>query len=452
MKKGRIIAVLLALICLWLPILTESAVFGAQAGVKISGNETIRAGETLTVTISISGDELVAFLGTITYDAGKLEFLEEESLISGWGSDTNANAGKINLILMNENLDAPISGTDKRALRLRFRVKSSLSTGTSVKVELSEVTLTSMEEEFTLSGASYKNTVSRPLSSNANLSALTMEGAVLSPEFDPSVTEYDAGVIPFSIADAVIGYEREQEGAKVTIEGGENLIVGENVVWVHVEAEDGTKKVYRITFEREQDPNYVPSSDASLVDITLSTGTLSPEFLPETVEYLVTVAFEITQITAQGIPGHELAQGCEAVTIDLTVGVNTLTLVNRAEDGSEARYIVHVIRMPLYTGHLPEVTPGTEPPPETDPPVTEPPQTDPPATEPPETTPPETSSAPTEEPTTDAPETQKEPKPSPLADTTVLLMLSLSGAVMLGLGLIIGALMAKPKKKHYRTK
>ena len=96
------------------------------------------------------------------------------------------------------------------------------------------------------------------------------------------------------------------------------------------------------------------STDPALTGITVSSGTLTPAFAPATTSYTVSVSNATTQVTiaatkkrsmseftftpatdADGnTPGHQVA---------LSLGANTVTIVNTAHDGATTRTYTLVI-------------------------------------------------------------------------------------------------------------
>ncbi len=447
--RGFGFALILTLLLSLLPFSS----LAVEDGVRIEGPSTVRAGDRITLTVRLKGENLFIFLCDLTYDPGKLSFSHANSLLDSWEVTVNDDEnGHLTVLLSNENQDRPLTG-EKQAVSFVFRVKESLSVGTSLRVTFDQMSASDGEEDTVYDDLSYQTDVARPRSSNADLSSLYADATTLTPEFDKDITEYTAATVPFDMLTLPLHFETADENARVTVSGN-TLIVGENLVTLTVTAEDGSEKVYRIHVEREQDPNYVPSGDSFLVDITLSAGSLSPVFVPDNTDYLVTVSFETTVLTATGIPRHPLAIGCESETVTLAPGENTLTLICRAEDGSATAYTIHIIRMPSYEGYLPQVTPGTAPPPETEPPASTPPE----SAEPGETgkdeseAPPKDTAPHDTDPSEGTTPGDALPLPSPFADQTVLIYLALTGMVALGLGLIIGALLARPKKYKYKKR
>jgi formylglycine-generating enzyme required for sulfatase activity len=80
------------------------------------------------------------------------------------------------------------------------------------------------------------------------------------------------------------------------------------------------------------------SSDATLKSLTVSGGTLSPAFAPETTAYALTVETGVTSVTVTGVANHEGAAVTGGGEKTLVAGKNTVTLVVTAEDGNAGVY------------------------------------------------------------------------------------------------------------------
>jgi hypothetical protein len=152
---------------------------------------------------------------------------------------------------------------------------------------------------------------------------------------------------------------------------GHDLGVGGNTVSITVTAENGATKTYKISVTRKQDPNYVASSNAALSEISISNGTLSPTFSSEVDDYIVYLPYEYVGKTfsASGSADDSKAVGVTNGSIKaLLEGVNSASVVCKAEDGTEKEYKVTVVVMPEYNGAVPyiegveveEVEPETE--------------------------------------------------------------------------------------------
>ena len=104
------------------------------------------------------------------------------------------------------------------------------------------------------------------------------------------------------------------------------------------------------------DGTAVLSADANLSSLTISVGTLSPEFDAATLGYTINVANDVTSTTVTPdtnndgagvtVDGTAVASGEASQAITLTVGANDIAIVVTAADTTEQTYTVTVLRAP----------------------------------------------------------------------------------------------------------
>jgi YD repeat-containing protein/predicted outer membrane repeat protein len=182
----------------------------------------------------------------------------------------------------------------------------------------------------------YKVTVVRAASSDASLRNLTVSSGTLS--FDAETTSYTVNV-GNDVTNITLTATKNHEAASVGGDGLKTLNVGDNTFDIVVTAEDGTTTTtYKVTIVR------AASSDASLRNLTVSSGTLS--FDAETTSYTVNVANNVTSIDVTGTANHDGATVEGNVTNKtLDVGDNPVSITVTAEDGVTTRtYTVTVHR------------------------------------------------------------------------------------------------------------
>ena len=320
------------------------------AGASLSGSSSLRAGNSVTLTFSVNGKGIVALQGALSYDSDKLEFIGMDQLIGGsWGVEMSGST----VMADDAKLAKPINSSTS-IFSVTFRVKSGVSAGSKVSASISGISASDGESDFSLGSASWSANILAPLSGNAKLASLRCSNAALSPEFSSGTTYYTAAV-PYEVTSLSLDYDTADSGADVYVSGND-LSVGSNTVTVSVEAEDGTMKYYTIEVTRQQDPNYKAGTDAALDKLKVSSGRLSPAFSPDVTDYVVYVPFEVTEFTVSGEAHDSKAMGVTEHTATLTEGSNELSVVCTAEDGTTTKtYTVHVYRMPLYKGVLPEI-------------------------------------------------------------------------------------------------
>ncbi len=323
------------------------------AGVSFYGSDSLRSGETVTVVCAVSGSNILAIEGDLSYDSSSLELLGTECLLGGgW---TMQQSGT-HILLNDVNLSSPIDSSTP-AFSVTFRVKSGVEAGSTVSASVTNVNLSDGISDTSLGSSSWEAAILHSLSRNNKLSQLSCSNGTLQPAFDPGITQYSI-TVPFDVEYLDLYTETAHSGANVSISGN-SLVVGSNTVTVTVAAEDGNTRRYTISVQREQDPNYVPSDDARLDSLTPSHGKLSPAFSSKITKYVLYVPYETKSIRLSGTSRDALAQDVQGGgKKELSVGDNIVRIKCTAEDGKTVKtYTVHVWRMPLYAGELPEIIP-----------------------------------------------------------------------------------------------
>ena len=335
----------LAALLLWclLPVTAEAA------GASFSGSGSVRAGDSVTVTFSVSGSNIKAISAVLHYDSSALTLTGTRQLIGdSWSVDMNGG----NLLAHNDNLDNPINGSSA-VLAVTFRVKSGVAAGTKVSATITDIMTSDGNSDQSLNDASWSASVTPPPSGNANLSGLSCGSYALSPSFSAGTTEYSV-TVPYDVSRLPLDYSAADSGANVSVSGNQ-LSVGVNTVVLTVTAANGATRRYTISVTRQPDPTVTLSSDADLADMTPSEGKLTPAFAPNITEYAVYVPYETTKLSLSATAKDSKALGVTQPDAALKQGDNLLTVTCTAEDGTTRDYTVHVVRMPGFAGTLPQI-------------------------------------------------------------------------------------------------
>ena len=214
------------------------------------------------------------------------------------------------------------------------------------------VVVTAQDGEST---QTYMVTVTRAGSADATLSALSLSGVTLSPTFASGTTAYTAslahGVTETTVAAtaaAGAAFEVKLNGV-VDEDGIVGLVVGSgNFIAVVVTAQDGqTTKTYTVTVTR------AGSSEARLIELSLSGVALTPAFASGTTVYTASVGHGVTEttVTASVVAGAAYEVKLNGVVdqdgvVPLAVGAgNVIAVVVTAQDGESTQtYMVTVTR------------------------------------------------------------------------------------------------------------
>jgi gliding motility-associated-like protein len=191
-------------------------------------------------------------------------------------------------------------------------------------------------------------TVTRLLPNVATLSKLTVSGGTLSPAFASGTSSYTDNVAN-SVSTIALRAVTTDPAATETINGTPlpegtvspymALSVGPNTITIIVTAVDGvTQDTTTITVTRLQ------ANDASLVKLTVSSGTLSPAFAGGTTGYtdnvdntVSTIAFRAVTTdpyATETINGTVVPEGTVSPYMALAIGPNTILITVTAEDGT----------------------------------------------------------------------------------------------------------------------
>lgn len=254
--------------------------------------------------------------------------------------------------------------------------------GRSVPLGAPGSTTTILIELFSQTGSetTYTITVTRLLSNDDNLSALTVTPGSLDPVFASDTVDYTVNVAT-AVTSVTVSATKSDPNAVIS----GSLIVGAGIatgqatiplggqgtsttVTVTVTAPNGNAKTYSITVNRLSNNN-------NLSNLTVVPGTLSPSFASNTLTYAVDVANNVTQVTVTAtkadpnavlsgsIPDPGAGQATGQATVQLggpgTATVVTITVT--APNGNNKTYRISVNREASSNNNLSALTvsPGT---------------------------------------------------------------------------------------------
>jgi Leucine-rich repeat (LRR) protein/Tol biopolymer transport system component len=213
-------------------------------------------------------------------------------------------------------------------------------------------------------------TVNPPsLSRDATLRSLTVSTGTISPVFSSGTTSYTANVLN-SITSVTVTPTVNQANATVTVNGVAvssgaasvpiSLNVGDNTITLIVTAQDGTTRAgYMLTVTR------AASNDATLSNLTISPGTLTPVFAAGTTSYTSGVAYGVPSITVSPtvneshatvkVNGVSVTGGSPSGAIALGGWYNTITIVVTAQDTvtTDTYTVVVAVASPSTTPTVP---------------------------------------------------------------------------------------------------
>jgi len=202
---------------------------------------------------------------------------------------------------------------------------------------------------------SYALNVLRPSASQAFLGNIVLSNGAISPVFSRNTVSYTASVAG-NVSSVNFTPVTAEATSVITVTNGGNtttitpatpsalipLNAGTNVVTTTIASQDGsTTKIYTVTITRA-----VPSTDATLAGLSLSSGTLSPVFNSATSTYVASVNYTVSNVIVTPavvnahatvtINGTLVASG-SGLSIPLIPGDNIVVFAVTAEDGATTK-------------------------------------------------------------------------------------------------------------------
>jgi gliding motility-associated-like protein len=308
--------------------------------------------QTYTVTITRAASSNATLSG-LALSSGTLT----PSFVSTTTSYTASVANTVAAITVTPKTGVPTSTVTVNGIT----VTSGMTSGAiPLKVGANTITTVVTAQNGT-NTKTYKVTVTRAASTVATLSNLGLSAGTLSPAFATATTSYtlavDNTVTATTATPTVTDATATVTVNSVMVNSGTAsqsipLAVGSNTITTVVTAQDGsTTKTYTVTITR------AASSNATLLSLALSSGTLSPSFASTTTSYTASVANTVASITVTpktGVPtstvtvnGTAVTSGTASGAITLNVGSNIISTVVTAQNGTNTKtYKVTVTRAP----------------------------------------------------------------------------------------------------------
>lgn len=241
-------------------------VSAASTIISFSKNN-VKVGDTVSVTVTVSENSMYGAKLNISYNESVLTYV----------SGASGGAGELQIV------DESLSGENRKSYTITFKAKKA---GNSVISASGSVGAGIPATDVNLKGASATMTVKDvTLSSNANLSSLSVSVGSLSPRFAQSKTSYTVNVKK-SVTVCKVYATTVDSGATVEVTGSPNLKVGANVRKLIVTAPSGAQKTYTITINRS-DVDEVEESDISSTSSETAEESTALETVIEGVTYKV---------------------------------------------------------------------------------------------------------------------------------------------------------------------
>lgn len=305
---------------------------------KVKINFTVSTPNQGASAFSITGFSYSNLRDPLSNNADLNDLKVDGTSVSGFSS---GNTGPYTVNVPNDTTSVTVEGTASDP-------KASVNAigGSNLIVGDNTVTVTVTAEDGTTK-KDYLVTVHR-ISNDADLNDLRVNGTSING-FDSSNAGPYSVIVPNSTTSVTVTGTANHSKATVVVNGGSNLVVGDNPVTLTVTAEDGTTiKNYSINVNRAK------SSNNSLSNLTLSEGNLNPFFSSGRTSYTANVGRSVSSITVTPttadstatltVNGDPATSGTASSSIRLDEGPNTITIMVTAQDGTKETYSVTVTR------------------------------------------------------------------------------------------------------------
>lgn len=216
------------------------------SGAKLEGVSEVREGDKLEITVVIPDAGQYRVEGMFSYDENNFVLEAIELKMENWMVEIEGDK----FVATDETKANPTS-ENSAIITATFSIKSSVKPGDLVKLSVENLKSNDGITEKRYDTLTHKITMRSPISTNNALYELRVKDYNLIPEFNKDVMEYSIGEVDFTVRDLEISANPEDYQAVVTIENNTSLKVGDNLIKINVQAEDGSVRTYTISANRK---------------------------------------------------------------------------------------------------------------------------------------------------------------------------------------------------------
>ena len=273
-KISYVFLLILSVIISGVIIITNEKTYSASCSLSISG-ETLNVGDTKKITIKSSSNTSSADGYIKSSDPSCIQIVSVNSPIGkntdsyfaviDQAGDGLSSVGSVTVKALKADCSATLKITGVSMSDVNLASYSGLSfTSGTIKVRPVQTTTQAITQP-------QNNQPSNPQPSNNNntnnstpanktgsgnnlLSSLKVAGCNLNEKFNAKYTNYSINV-DSTIKSVDVKADTQDDKAKVNISGNNQLKSGINKITITVTAENGSKKTYTITVNKEKDPN-----------------------------------------------------------------------------------------------------------------------------------------------------------------------------------------------------
>lgn len=320
-----------------------------KATYQVIGNENFKTGlnvveivvtalnkETKTYTLNVyreqSGNTFLSSL-EVSNDTEIFDLNPKfNKIISNYTVNVGNEIDEVNIIATPEHSLTTITGAGTKSLKIGTNTFNITSTSEDGSIQVYEVVII------------------RAKNSDATLKKLEALEGSLSPNFQSNNFEYNLEVSA-GVTSLNLDVETTVPTSKYKITGNYGFQINtDNIVNITVTAEDGTTNVYKLHVKRNAATNnYLNYLNTDCYNLT-------SEFNKELEEYNITVGSNITTIKVSATPEDSSATVSGTGIYNLKTGLNEISIVVTAEDGSTRTYMVKVEKEASNNNYLSSLT------------------------------------------------------------------------------------------------
>ena len=233
---------------------------------------TVNPGDIININVSCDEFDSISEFGPvrIVYDTDQFEYVSVTSadVLSGYNFtiDTDEGVGEVAVSadfveVVDEETGIEVEPFHAEVqtvlFQLALRARPDASGDTIISIESTGSFERGDGSNITpYSTDSLTINVDHGVSTDATLSALSIDGVTMTPAFDPQIFEYSA-TVSRDVENVYVNAIPNNLHATISIDGASDLSSGENIVSIHVLAQDGIRwRDYRIYVNRQE--NYIP--------------------------------------------------------------------------------------------------------------------------------------------------------------------------------------------------
>lgn len=308
-----------------------------------SNQDVVEIGDEIEVTVNLKNVTTAACDFSLYFDEDKWEYVSKIE---------NANVDKNRILFVWYDTNGGRSAKQGELAKFKFKAKENgLSTfsiegdfynsvGQKLEVDFQEKQVQVGKEESVFLKQGEEEKGDNEQKENANLQALRLDMAGMSPTFEKDVTEYYL-TVPNEVKDIDVLAVSSNPKATVEITGNTKLKEGLNTIKVQVTSEDKKeKKTYTIQVTKTAN---LALANTNLEILAIENVLLSPPFDANETNYTAEIAKGIKELNVFAVPENEKATVQISGEKNLKEGNNTVTVIVTAANGfSKKKYQIQV--------------------------------------------------------------------------------------------------------------